>query len=156
MRESKSRALPLGDSPSIQIFSFQLHEKGWVQGLEPWIFGTTIRRDNQLRYTHHIQYMRPQAAERLHIIAFRIPPVKTVRVPEGIRTPHPRLRRPLLYPAELLAQIRAGSGNRTRVSSLEGWCSTIELHPRKQECISRGDRIRTCGLLVPNQALRPN
>ena len=25
----------------------------------------------------------------------------------------------------------AGDGNRTRVSSLEGWCSTIELHPRK-------------------------
>ena len=24
----------------------------------------------------------------------------------------------------------AGDGNRTRVSSLEGWCSTIELHPR--------------------------
>ena len=25
----------------------------------------------------------------------------------------------------------AGDGNRTCVSSLEGWCSTIELHPRK-------------------------
>ena len=24
----------------------------------------------------------------------------------------------------------AGTGNRTRVSSLEGWCSTIELHPQ--------------------------
>ena len=24
----------------------------------------------------------------------------------------------------------AGSGNRTRVASLEGWCSTIELHPQ--------------------------
>ena len=24
----------------------------------------------------------------------------------------------------------AGDGNRTHVSSLEGWCSTIELHPR--------------------------
>ena len=23
-----------------------------------------------------------------------------------------------------------GDGNRTRVSSLEGWCSTIELHPQ--------------------------
>ena len=27
--------------------------------------------------------------------------------------------------------IGAGDGNRTRVSSLEGWCSTIELHPQK-------------------------
>ena len=44
---------------------------------------------------------------------------------------------------------RAGDGNRTHVSSLEGWCSTIELHPH----INRGDRIRTCDLLVPNQAL---
>ena len=25
---------------------------------------------------------------------------------------------------------RAGDGNRTHVSSLEGWCSTIELHLR--------------------------
>ncbi len=26
---------------------------------------------------------------------------------------------------------RAGDGNRTHVSSLEGWCSTIELHPHE-------------------------
>ena len=25
----------------------------------------------------------------------------------------------------------AGDGNRTHVSSLEGWCSTIELHPQR-------------------------
>ena len=53
--------------------------------------------------------------------------------PEGIRTPDPRLRRPLLYPAELQTQNikhKAGDGNRTHVSSLEGWCSTIELHPQ--------------------------
>ncbi len=87
-------------------------------------------------------------------------------VPEGIRTPDPRLRRPLLYPAELrthcgispygrtvscknngatgaasdcrracpakntgsVCTVKAGDGNRTHVSSLEGWCSTIELH----------------------------
>ena len=53
---------------------------------------------------------------------------------EGIRTPDPRLRRPLLYPAELqthssVCNREAGDGNRTHVSSLEGWCSTIELHP---------------------------
>ena len=52
--------------------------------------------------------------------------------PEGTRTPDLLLRRQLLYPAELLAHFYgAGDGNRTRVSSLEGWCSTIELHPRK-------------------------
>ena len=53
----------------------------------------------------------------------------------GIRTPDPRLRRPLLYPTELqtrthqICLMEAGDGNRTHVSSLEGWCSTIELHP---------------------------
>ena len=56
--------------------------------------------------------------------------------PEGIRTPDPRLRRPLLYPAELQAHVflslsncGAGDGNRTHAASLEGWNSTIELHP---------------------------
>ena len=62
--------------------------------------------------------------------------------PEGIRTPDTRLRRAVLYPAELQAQteqfvslapfknyIGAGDGNRTHAASLEGWNSTIELHP---------------------------
>ncbi len=64
--------------------------------------------------------------------------------PGGIRTPDLLLRRQLLYPTELLARIvsrgsipfaeapsasGADDGNRTHVSSLEGWCSTIELHP---------------------------
>ena len=52
-------------------------------------------------------------------------------MPEGIRTPDLRIRSPLLYPAELLALINgAGDGNRTHTASLEGWNSTIELHPR--------------------------
>ena len=41
-------------------------------------------------------------------------------VPEGIRTPDRRLRRPLLYPTELRAQNGAGEGNRTLTISLEG------------------------------------
>jgi hypothetical protein len=50
--------------------------------------------------------------------------------PVGIRTLDPQLRRLLLYPAELLSQKNgAGDGNRTHITSLEGWRSTTELHP---------------------------
>ena len=49
----------------------------------------------------------------------------------GIRTPDLLLRRQLLYPAELQTHFGADEGNRTLVISLEGWNSTIELHPRK-------------------------
>ena len=44
----------------------------------------------------------------------------------------------------------AGDGNRTRVTSLEGWSSTIELHPHIKN--GRDDRIRTCDILLPKQA----
>ena len=56
----------------------------------------------------------------------------------GTRTPDPLLRRQMLYPAELSAQIftyiipqtlslrdsGAGDGNRTHTASLEGWNSS--------------------------------
>ena len=32
--------------------------------------------------------------------------------------------------------IRAGEGNRTLTASLEGWSSTIELHPHRRHCKS--------------------
>ena len=54
--------------------------RGWVVGLEPTISRTTIWRADQLHHTHHISVLG------------------------GIRTPDPRLRRPLLYPTELQAQ----------------------------------------------------
>ena len=66
-------------------------------------------------------------------------PLKAPGAPGGTRTPGLLLRRQLLYPAELLAQIcafgmaGAGEGNRTLVPSLEGWYSTIELHPQAKE-----------------------
>ena len=36
---------------------------------------------------------------------------------------------------------RAGDGNRTHVSSLEGWCSTIELHPHRNYLVVKRDKI---------------
>ena len=57
-------------------------------------------------------------------------------VPGGIRTPDLRIRSPLLYPAEPQGHKNgAGSGNRTRATSLEGWGSTIELHPPAKNII---------------------
>ena len=35
----------------------------------------------------------------------------------------------ILYITLKFSNAKAGDGNRTHVSSLEGWCSTIELHP---------------------------
>ena len=60
---------------------------GWMTGFEPATAGTTIRC----------------STAELH------PPRKN-GTPKGIRTPDLRIRNPLLYPTELLAQHKFGSG----------------------------------------------
>ena len=85
---------------------------GWVMGFEPTAFRATTWRSNQLSYTHRVLNCSGALGET--------------------RTPDLLLRRQLLYPAELQAHKEkngAGDGNRTHATSLEGWNSTIELHP---------------------------
>ena len=80
--------------------------------------------------------------------------VFTSNVPKGIRTPDPRLRRPLLYPAELWTHSQQYSVAK-RVMGIEptypAWKAGVL--PLNYTRRYRGDRIRTCDLLVPNQAL---
>ena len=46
------------------------------------------------------------------------------------RKKRPRFASAFFEPCEVCSDAGAGDGNRTHVSSLEGWCSTIELHPQ--------------------------
>jgi hypothetical protein len=65
MQESKSCALPLGDSPSIiLVLCNPLISKRWIQGFEPWASRATIWRANQLRYTHHNLCILPCAIQK--------------------------------------------------------------------------------------------
>ena len=66
---------------------------GWVMGFEPTASRATIWRANQLRYTHR----------NVLLLSIKIC-LNIENEPEGIRTPDPRLRRPLLYPTELQTQ----------------------------------------------------
>ena len=81
----------------------------------------------------------------------------------GIRTPDPRLRRPLLYPTELRTHGYLSASfsdsddifSRQRVMGIEPTCPAWKagVLPLNYTRTYRGDRIRTCDLLVPNQAL---
>ena len=127
MQESKSCALPLGDSP--------LEIRGWVVGLEPTISGTTIRRANQLHHTHHI-LSSPSAGpnDRLGygtdpLTKFDLHTYVYVSTSLGGFEPSTyglegRCSIQLSYRLIILKTIygfkKAGDGNRTHVSSLEG------------------------------------
>ena len=80
-------------------------------------------------------------------------------VPLGIRTPGPRLRRALLYPAELKIHIvKHFIVLLERVPGIEPGYSAwkADILPLNYTRIikfnGRGDRDRTCDLMVPNHA----
>ena len=135
MRESKSRALPLGDTPVSFLDALPLGGKtrdwdhlpipcflGWVKGLEPSTPGTTIRCSNQLSYTHQIHGVQPEEMARQ----------------KGFE--------PLACCLEGSCSIQlsywriygAGDENRTRIPSLEGWCPS---HCATPACGARPDRF---------------
>ena len=82
-------------------------------GLEPMISRTTIWRANQLHHTHHITYRTVFCPTKYHHIKF-----SGLNEPGGIRTLDLRLRRPLLYPAELQTHFSA-SLTEKRVMGIE-------------------------------------
>ena len=53
-----------------------------------------------------------------------------------------QLRHYRIYVKDAEFASEAGDGNRTHVSSLEGWCSTIELHPQTSQNRNRTSDTR--------------
>ena len=91
---------------------------GWEMGLEPTTPGTTIRCSYQLSYTHHSWSLALARQEGLE------PPAYCLEGSCSIQLSYWRIR------ARRSVGRGAGDGNRTHAASLEGWSSTIELHPR--------------------------
>ncbi len=82
---------------------------GWVVRVELTTSRATIWRPNQLGHTHHIYVARQ---ERLEL------PTYCLEGSCSIQLSYWRIFN------------GAGDGNRTHATSLEGWNSTIELHPQ--------------------------
>ena len=126
--ESKSGVLPLHYIPILWEWLL-LKQAGGAGLFYIWggIWGSNPRHPEPQSGALPTELIPPYAFQSLYFDA---------GAPGGTRTPGLLLRRQLLYPAELLAHIQepsengAGEGNRTLVPSLEGWYSTIELHPQ--------------------------
>ena len=84
---------------------------GWITGFELATSRATTWRSNQLSYIHHIM-ARLKGLEPLTYCL------------EGSCSIQ------LSYKRIFIKLAGAGDGNRTHTTSLEGWDSTIELHPQ--------------------------
>ena len=110
MWESKSHALPFGDSP--------------INGKE-----RTLQAKSALLLWGAQRESNPRPPEPQSGALTNCAMGTTSGAPEGTRTPGPLLRRQLLYPAELRVHKNGASdGNRTHATRLEGLNSNIELH----------------------------
>ena len=58
---------------------------------------------------------------------------------EPLTRPDPAISRPITHRPPPTTQSGAGEGNRTLMTSLEGWSSAIELHPQEDRILMVGD-----------------
>ena len=108
---------------------------GWPTGLEPATSWTTTRRSNRAE-------LRPPCCPTGTAPAERSVPPGTDGAPGRIRTLGQELRRLLLCPLSYGGSPRrADDGDRTRITSLEGWGSAIELHPPDRLQTTRGHQV---------------
>jgi hypothetical protein len=97
-------------------------------GGEGWI-RTSVRLRGQIYSLLPLTTRPPLQAGQARHMATRF---DAVNLGEGAGRHLLRFARSNLSPAPGSSQIGAGEGNRTLVVSLEGFCSTIELHPLAQ------------------------
>ena len=126
MQESKSCALPLGDSPKfLQAF---LHiEKGGYRDSNP---GPPEPQSGALTNCA-IPTIKLELVQQTCSKGFE-PPTHGLEGRCSIQLSYEHIYLFLLISCTHdtnHCHSEAGDGNRTHVSSLEGWCSTIELHP---------------------------
>ncbi len=95
---------------------------GWITGFEPATPRATIWYSNQLSYTHH--NIKALNSGKKNCIMARLKGLEPLtHCLEGSCSIH------LSYRRTFYKKNGADDGNRTHVTSLEGWNSTIELHP---------------------------
>ncbi len=162
MRESKSRALPLGYTP---MWKYGQGRSGRPGPQPQYGVGNGARTHDtrnhnpvlcQLSYTHHIQFWRWRIRLKLGKETRRsertLPSAggRAMRglrrrrgTPEGTRTPGPLLRRQLLYPPELQAHILRFAGTpqkRPSVSARDKDCGKADGLSR----LRRSERYAAC------------